>query len=243
MEEEENSGTAMSEISKKRCKASLKTCHCCNSTLQKIFDSIDLFRKTAKKENLVKKLKDIGKIEVQEEDVNILPTKVCRKCFRKIARLAKDVHAFRDICLKSKQIQEIHINARQKRGRNLYPPAQHNPEKKIRQCDSSEFTVRHFNNTPADTENTRSVGLRVRTSLFASEEQTPQREILPFPAFEKATTTSTREKPQASEILKDASLQNPEVCVIMALPVSFTPFTVVQPANIFLIFERKVMNK
>ena len=98
---------AMSEISKKRCKASLKTCRCCNSTLKKIFDSIDLFGKTAKKENLVEKLKDIGQIEVQEEDVNIRPTKMCRKCFRKITRLAKDVHAFRDICLKSKQIQEI----------------------------------------------------------------------------------------------------------------------------------------
>ena len=49
----------------------------------------------------------------------------------------------------------------------------------------------------------RSVGLRVRASLFPSEEQTPQREILPFAALEKATTTSTREKPQVSEILKD----------------------------------------
>ena len=97
----------MSEISKKRCKASLKTCRCCNSTLKKIFDSIDLFGKTAKKENLVEKLKDIGQIEVQEEDVNIRPTKMCRKCLRKITRLAKDVHAFRDICLKSKEIQEI----------------------------------------------------------------------------------------------------------------------------------------
>ena len=29
---------AMSEISKKRCKASLKTCRCCNSTLKRILD-------------------------------------------------------------------------------------------------------------------------------------------------------------------------------------------------------------
>ena len=69
-------------------------------------------------------------------------------------------------------------------------------------CDSSEFTVRHFNNTPADTENRRSVGLRVRASLFQSKEQTPQTEILPFAALEKATTTSTWEKPQASEMFQ-----------------------------------------
>ena len=103
--------------------------------------------------------------------VNIRPRKMCRKCFRKIARLAKDVHAFRDIYLRSKQIQEINIKAQLKRG-------QHNPDKKISQCDSSEFTVRHFNNAPADTENRRSAGLRIRASLFPSEEQTPQREIL-----------------------------------------------------------------
>ena len=54
-----------------QCKASLETCRCCNSTLKYILDSIDLFRKAAKKENLVAKLKDIGKIEVQEENVNI----------------------------------------------------------------------------------------------------------------------------------------------------------------------------
>ena len=48
---------AMSEISKKRCKASLKTCRCCNSTLKRI---LDWFGKTAKKENLVEKVKDIG---------------------------------------------------------------------------------------------------------------------------------------------------------------------------------------
>ena len=62
---------AMSEISKKRCKVSLKTCRCCNSNLKKIFESIDVFGKTATKEILVEKVKDIGQIEVQEEDVNI----------------------------------------------------------------------------------------------------------------------------------------------------------------------------
>ena len=56
--------------------------------------------------------------------VNIRPRKMCRKCFRKIASLAKDLHAFRDIYLRSKQIQEININAQLKRGRNPYSPAQ-----------------------------------------------------------------------------------------------------------------------
>ena len=131
------------------------------------------------------------------------------------------------------------INSRLKRGRNPYSPAQHNPEKKIRQCDSSEFTVRHFNNTPADTENMRSVGLRVRASLFPSEEQTPQREILSFAALEKATTTSTREKPQASEILKDAGLR---IVLSLLYLLVFLPLPL-SDWQIFLSFERKVMNK
>ena len=89
---------AMSEISKKRCKASLKTCRCCNSTLKRI---LDWFGKMAKKENLVEKVKDIGQVEVlQDKEVNVHPTKMCRKSFRKIAKLPKGVHAFRDICLK-----------------------------------------------------------------------------------------------------------------------------------------------
>ena len=59
------------EISKKQCEVSLETCRCCNSTLKYILDSIDLFRKAAKKENLVAKLKDMRKIEVLEQNVNI----------------------------------------------------------------------------------------------------------------------------------------------------------------------------
>ena len=55
---------------------------------------------------------------------------MCRKCFRKIAKVAKDVHAFRDISLKWKEIQEININSRLKGGRNPYSPSQHSPEKK-----------------------------------------------------------------------------------------------------------------
>ena len=99
--------------------------------------------------------------------------------------------------------------------------------------------MRHFNNTPADTENTRAVGLRVRASLFPSEEQTPQREIVPFAALEKATTTSTREKPQASEILNDAGLR---IVLSLLYLLVFLPLPL-SDRQIFLSFERKVMNK
>ena len=147
MVEERNSSAVMSETPKKTCNGTLKNCHCCNSSLAKIFDSICLFRKTAQKaKNLLENLKEIGGIEVLEEDVDVLSTKVCRKYFRKIVGLGKVVHAFRDMCLKSKQIQnkEMHMNARQKRGRNPSSlQAQNNPEKRIRQCVSSQFTVRH----------------------------------------------------------------------------------------------------
>ena len=103
------------------------------------------------------------------------------------------MHAFRDKCLKSKQIQneEMYINAGQKRGRNpSSPQAQNNLEKRIRQCVSSKFTVRHFDNTPTDTERRRSVALRVRASLFPSEDQTVLGEILPLPISEEATIIS-----------------------------------------------------
>ena len=100
-EDEENSKIAAFVIretpTKKACNTTLKNCRCCNSALAKFFDSIDLFGKTAKKENIEEKLNGIGGIEVSEEDVGIRSTKVCRKCFRKISGLGKAVHAFRDM--------------------------------------------------------------------------------------------------------------------------------------------------
>lgn len=216
-ENEENSTIAafvIRETPTKACNTTLKNCRCCNSSLAKVFDSVDLFGKTAKKENIEKKLKEIGAIEVSEEDVGIRSTKVCRKCFRKISGLGKAVHAFRDMCLKSKQIhyEDMSRNTRQKRGRNPCSPAQENREKRIRQSLSSEFAVRHFD---ANTENSRSMGLRVRTSLFPSEELILPKEILPLPSVEKAPTTSTADTPQASEILKGAGLRNPEVGIVI----------------------------
>ena len=70
-----------------------------------MYDSIDLFRKTAQRENVIEKLKEVGKIKVQESDEDLLPTKICRKCFRKVTGLAKAIDDFRNICLQSKEIQ------------------------------------------------------------------------------------------------------------------------------------------
>ena len=55
-----------------------------------------------------------------EEDVDVLSTSVCRRCFRRIVGLEKVVLNFRDMCLKSKENknEEMDMNARQKRGRN-----------------------------------------------------------------------------------------------------------------------------
>ena len=240
MAEERHSSAAMSETPKKTCNGTLKYCRCCNSSLAKIFDSICLFGKTAQKaENLLEHLKEIGGIEVLEEDVDVLSTKVCRKCFRKIVGLGKAVHAFREMCLKSKQIQnEMYMNARQKRGRNpSSPQAKNNPEKRIRQCVSSQFTVRHFDDTPTDTESRRSVALRVRASLFPSEDQTLLGEILPLPVSEEATIRETAETLQASEILQDAGLRNSEVGFVLYFCQLQVSFKKKNPLKLFFQFR------
>ena len=108
----------MDETPKKLYNRKVKICRCCNSHLSNVYDSIDLFGKTAKRENVVEKLKEVGKIEVQESDRDFLTTKICRKCFRKIKGLAKAIDDFRNICTQSKEIQISDLdNARLKRGR------------------------------------------------------------------------------------------------------------------------------
>ena len=83
-----------SETPKKPCNANIKICRCCNSSLLNYYDRIDLFGKTSIKENLLQKLNEIGKIEVCERDEDFLPTKICRKCYRKITGLAKSIVDF-----------------------------------------------------------------------------------------------------------------------------------------------------
>lgn len=212
----ENSAS-MCETPRKPCNA---TCRCCNSPLGKTFDRIDLFGKTAQKENLVEKLKEIGGIEVLEEDVSAVSTLICRKCFRKVVGLDKAVHAFRDMCLNSKIQNE---KVRQKRGRNPFSPTvQDNPEKRLRQSSlqSDQFTVRHFDKSAIDRERNRPVDVSERVSLFPLEEQTfTAREIQPLVT---AAEKETKETPQrSSKILQGAGLRNPEVGLSVSCKYSF----------------------
>ena len=113
------------ETSKKTCNRKIKICRCCNSHLSNEYDSIDLFGKTAQRENVIEKLKEVEKIEVLESDQDLLTTKICRKCFRKVTGIAKAMDEFRNISSQSKEIQISDLNnARLKRGRKPSTPAQ-----------------------------------------------------------------------------------------------------------------------
>ena len=217
----------MDETPKKLCNRKVKICRCCNSHLSNVYDSIDLFGKTAKRENVVEKLKEVGKIEVQESDRDFLTTKICRKCFRKITGLAKAIDDFRNICTQSKEIQISDLdNARLKRGRKPSTPTQE-PHGKRRPTIPTEFTTRHFDTTtltPADqaAHEECSSELRVQISSLFSCEQLPTnaRDILPLPAVSEKNASSGDEeinKPQASEILMDAGLRNSQVSFMLFL--------------------------
>lgn len=217
----------MDETPKKPCNRNVKIGRCCNSLFSNVlvYDSIDLFGKTAQRENVIEKLKQVGKIEVQDCDEDFLATKICRKCFRKVTGLAKAIDVFRNICSQSKEIQIADLdNARMKRGRKPSTPTQE-PHGKRRPIMPTEFTTRHFDTTtltPADqaAHEECSTELRVQMSSFLSGEQVPTntREILPLPEVsEKNASSADQElnKPQASEILRDAGLRNSQVRVII----------------------------
>ena len=204
----------MDETPKKLCNRKVKICRCCNSHLSNVYDSIDFFGKTAQRENVIEKLKEVGKIEVQESDQDFLTTKICRKCFRKVTGLWKAMDDFRSICSQSKEIQISDLNnARLKRGRKPSTPGQE-PHGKRKLTIPTEFTTRHFETntlTPADQaaheEYSSELGVQI-SSLFSCE-QLPARDILPLPAVSEENASSIDEefnKPQASEILMDAGL-------------------------------------
>lgn len=208
----------MDETPKKLCNRKVNNCRCCNSHLSNVYDSIDLFGKTAQRENVIEKLKEVGKIQVQESDEDFLTTKICRKCFRKVTGLAKAIDDFRNICLQSKEIQIAGLdNARLKRGRKPSTPTKE-PRGKRRPTVPTEFTTQHFDTTtmtPADqaTHEECSSELRVQISSLFSGEQVPTntRDILPLPvASVRSASSPDRElnKQQASEILTDAGLRN-----------------------------------
>ena len=199
-------------------------CRCCNSRLSNVYDSKDLFGKTAQRENVIEKLKEVGKIEVQDGDEDLLPTKICRKCFREVTGLAKAIDDFRNICSQSKEIQITDLdNARLKPGRKPSTPTQE-PHGKRRPAIPTEFTAQHFDtttSTPADQAAHEECisELRVQISSLFSGEQAPTNtcDNLPLPVIsEKNASGPYKEinKPQASEILTDAGLRNSQVRVI-----------------------------
>ena len=186
----------MDETPKKTCNRKVKICRCCNSHLSNVYDSIDLFGKTAQRENVIEKLKEVGKIEVQESDQDLLTTKICRKCFRKVTGLAKAMDEFRNICSQSKEIQISDLNnARLKHGRKPSTPAQE-PHGKRKPTIPTE---RHFETlTPADqaTQEECSSELRVQiSSLFSCEQRpTAARNIFPLPAVSEKNASSIDEE-------------------------------------------------
>ena len=93
----------MDETPKKMCNRKVKICRCSNSHLSNVYDSIDLFGKRAQIENVIEKLKELGKIEVQESDQDLLTTKICSKSFQKVTGLAKAMDEFRNNCSQSKK--------------------------------------------------------------------------------------------------------------------------------------------
>ena len=118
------------ETLKKPCNAGVTICRCCNARHSNCYDQIALFRKTSERENPLQKLKKIGDVEIREEDEDFLPTKTCRKCFRKVTGLAKAVGDFRKLCSESKDTQyEDSENACLKRGRKACSST-HEPKKK-----------------------------------------------------------------------------------------------------------------
>ena len=239
-----NNYVNMSETPKKPSNAIVKVCRCCNSPLANFYDCVDLFGRAAQKENIVGRLKEIGGIEVKEEDADFLPLKICRKCFRKISGFAKVVEVFRKVCANSKDSQTAHLqNARLKRGRKARSPTEELVKKRSQLTAMTQFTVRHypcnsFNQTKTSlnlprNESTDHVNGAVSTSevrkslfpdisLLLKHRNTNCLDIAPLPvdAKDSENTSNTEEKanqPQASQILRDAVLRNPEVCRNSAL--------------------------
>ena len=65
-----------------------RICRSCASHFQACYDAINNFGKLGIKENLARKLKQIGQIEVTPDCEEVLRTKIGRKLFRKVTVLA-----------------------------------------------------------------------------------------------------------------------------------------------------------
>lgn len=102
------------------------------------------FGKIGIKENLVEKLKEIGEIEVTPDCEVVLPTKICRKCFRKVTDLANGLKECKKVCLETNQKLQLEKKARLKRGRKASSPTQGQQQKRHEQIQTAELAVRHF---------------------------------------------------------------------------------------------------
>ena len=69
----------------------LRVCRCYASHFLACYEVINIFGKLGMKGNLAEKLKEIEEIEVTPGCEKVLPTKLCRKFFRKVTVLANGV--------------------------------------------------------------------------------------------------------------------------------------------------------
>ena len=68
-----------------------RICRCSASHFQACYDAINNFGKLGIKENLARKLKQIGQIKVTPDCEEVLRTKISRKFFRKVTVLENGV--------------------------------------------------------------------------------------------------------------------------------------------------------
>lgn len=196
----------MSETPKKP--ANVIVCLCCNSHLQKVYDCIDIFGLLALKENVAEKIQQIGGIDVRSEEFlsTPTPTKICRKCFRKVTGLSKAIEQFRNLCTESRRNQVEHVGkARLKRGRKASSPMGPEQQKRWEQME----TV----NVPAVTADTPALSTSCRMSLFPPMlvERSSCGDILPQLEESRISAEEEASETSASQILQDAGLRNTEV--------------------------------
>ena len=203
------------ETPKKACNTDLKICRCCNVKLSTYYDRVDLFGKMSTEVNVLPKLQKIGGVEVRDEDEDFLPTKICRKCFRKVSGLAKAVEEFQNLCNESKETQHKELeNVRLKRGRKASSPTQE-PSEKRRQAEAvPDFSVRHFNTEENNTRANRRISLFPSTPNQHPGSAVSACDILPLQtAINEQNGSSPEAELHGSQILKNAGLRNPKVSV------------------------------
>ena len=147
----------------------LRVCRCCFS-LPGLLRCDKYFRKARGKGEPRWK----AEIEVTPHYEEVLPTKICRQCFRKLTVLVNGVKEFREVCFETNQKLQLE-KARLKRGRNACSPTQAPQQKRHKQTQTAEFAVHHFNGNilptveVVQTRNNNLSPSRVRTSSFPEQ--------------------------------------------------------------------------